>query len=134
MTCLRSGISSVRADFSPPGEADLPHHFSHGSSNRTRESSESGKDSYLPDGECSVKCQWGTRIRLKAFAVLTKSATVATDGGRRPCRERPGAGIRPGVVCRRSFQPTGTAPTSIRSTIPRLLRGLRHYWGVAATR
>ena len=73
MTCLRSGISSVRADFSPPGEADLPHHFSHGSSNRTRESSESGKDSYLPDGECSVKCQWGTRIRLKAFAVLTKS-------------------------------------------------------------
>ena len=48
--------------------------------------------------------------------------------GRRPCRERPGAGIRPGVVCRRSFQPTGTAPTSIRSTIPRLLRGLHHYW------
>lgn len=43
------------------------------------------KDSYLPDGECSVKSIWGTRIRLEASPsrdkILCRCITNGGDGG-----------------------------------------------------
>ena len=40
------------------------------------------KDSYLPDGECSVKSIWGTRIRLEASPSRDKiPCRCITNGG-----------------------------------------------------
>ena len=82
--CLPSGVSSVRADFSSLGEADLP------DSPRM----ESGRESACrverfvsppADGESSVKSVWGTRTRLAASPshdkILCRCITNGGDGG-----------------------------------------------------
>ena len=57
-----------------------PHSHPDGMSSRVRVQSRVEKIRIVlyPDGECSVKCQWGIRIRLKAFAVTQKQTAAAS--------------------------------------------------------